>query len=739
VSIKTKLVTLLTLLVALLMMMGSLSWYAMSSLTEKTETIIELTNVRSEFNKMMQFTRANREQIMLALQHNPSNPIIASMHDHAPSMHFDNIDNNRKKSAASLKLLGEMSVAQRLVGKEMERLQAVRSMQTNALNDVMQLLKTEQYDQANKLLLTSMNPAFAKLLITADEVFKVVNDTIQHEEQASVALSNQLSLLTMGMMLLSVLLAIVAGSLIVRSIGNAINDTIRAVATVIQSKTFKTQLPARSDEFSGLNRELNMLFSDLDVAIQEANHVIGAIANADFSQRMSRQYSGDLEVMKQGVNASAVSVAFMMDELEKVMNGLNAGKFDMRMDAKVPQAFRNLVEQALNNVSIVIADIASVMKQMNDGDFNARVQVAAQGDLLTIKNTINGSMDAVSAAVASISDVVAAQAAGDLTKELPGNAFRGQLHDLKNAINYSSAKVKDIVVQAMASSHIVNDASAQVSQGSSDLSARVQEQAAALEQTSATMNEMSSAVQANTANARKVADLAVAVQKQSVEGADVMHQTIGAMQSIRESSHKISDIVTLIDGIAFQTNLLALNAAVEAARAGEHGRGFAVVAGEVRALAQKSADAAKDIKGLIGDSVTRVENGTHLAEKSGAMLGGITQSVTQVAGMIEEIARASDEQSVGIGQVHLAIAQIDSVTQQNAALVEETTAAAESLKIEAEGLSRNMSFFNTGVVQHHAVAAKSVAKPAAKPMLATKKSVALPAPAKGNADEWSDF
>jgi methyl-accepting chemotaxis protein len=173
-----------------------------------------------------------------------------------------------------------------------------------------------------------------------------------------------------------------------------------------------------------------------------------------------------------------------------------------------------------------------------------------------------------------------------------------------------------------------------------------------------------------------------------------MQETIAAMQSIRVSSSKIADIVTLIDGIAFQTNLLALNAAVEAARAGDHGRGFAVVAGEVRALAQKSASAAKDIKTLIQDSVNRIEVGTNLADKSGAMLQDITAAVANVAGMIDEIAKVSHEQSEGIGQVRAAIAQIDDVTQQNAALVEETTAAAQHLSEQANRLRDSMNFFN---------------------------------------------
>jgi len=288
-----------------------------------------------------------------------------------------------------------------------------------------------------------------------------------------------------------------------------------------------------------------------------------------------------------------------------------------------------------------------------------------------------------------------AQMHGDLTV-VSKSKFSGRFETLQAARSASTSKFKEVINHALAASNIVSDASAQVSYGSADLSVRVQEQAAALEETSATMNEMTSAVQANTANARKVAELTNQVQGQATDGVQVMQQTIIAMQSIKESSSKINDIVSIIDSIAFQTNLLALNAAVEAARAGEHGRGFAVVASEVRALAGKSADAAKDIKNLITDSVTRIENGTHLADKSGDMLNGIASSIQDVAAMIAEIASASDEQSMGIGMVHKAMSDIDRMTQENAALVKETTLAAESLSSEACNLRASMAFFNTG-------------------------------------------
>jgi methyl-accepting chemotaxis protein len=343
----------------------------------------------------------------------------------------------------------------------------------------------------------------------------------------------------------------------------------------------------------------------------------------------------------------------------------------------------------------IVEDIEQVVACMRQGNFDRRVTAPAEGNLAEIKNSVNDALANLSEIIQLMTDVVGKQALGDFTKQLESSVFQGQLHDLKNAINYSASRVKKSVNHAVQSSSLVTEASVQVSQGAMDLSGRVQQQAAALEQTSSTMHQIALGVQSNTANAHRVAELAHQVQHQTNAGVDVMKQTISAMQSISESSHRIADIVTIIDGISFQTNLLALNAAVEAARAGEHGKGFAVVASEVRSLAQRSASAAQDIKSLIDDSVLRIEAGTQLADKSGDMLNGITTAIEEVACMIEGIASASNQQSSGIQQVHKAISEIDRVTQENAALVEETSAAADSLKQEAEALRVTMAFFKT--------------------------------------------
>ncbi|PLA73637.1 hypothetical protein CYQ88_10280 [Hydrogenovibrio sp. SC-1] len=340
-------------------------------------------------------------------------------------------------------------------------------------------------------------------------------------------------------------------------------------------------------------------------------------------------------------------------------------------------------------------EIVRIMDKMQQGKYQHRVTVEAEGELLVIKNAINNSMESLESAMKDITRIVVAQSQGDLRNQITAD-YHGELRTLKEAVNTSADKLVEVIVRAIESSDIVSSAAHEVSSGSLSLSQRVQEQAAALEQTSATMDEMSSAVENNTENAHQTAKVAQEVQVQASQGAAVMKQTIVAMNSIQESSRKIFEIVGLIDGIAFQTNLLALNAAVEAARAGDEGRGFAVVAGEVRALAQKSAAAAKDIKELIDESVSRIDDGTKLASQSEKVLQGINQSVHSVTEMVSQIAQASAEQFEGIKQVHLAINQIDSATQQNAALVEETSASSESLSEQARLLQQDMAFFNTG-------------------------------------------
>jgi methyl-accepting chemotaxis protein len=290
--------------------------------------------------------------------------------------------------------------------------------------------------------------------------------------------------------------------------------------------------------------------------------------------------------------------------------------------------------------------------------------------------------------------VVAARrvANGDLTGTIEVTS-KDEAGDLLQALQDMNGNLLRIVSQVRTGTETIATASSEIAAGNQDLSSRTEQQASSLEETASSMEELTSTVKQNADNARQANQLAITASDVAVRGGEVVAQVVNTMASINDASKKVVDIINVIDGIAFQTNILALNAAVEAARAGEQGRGFAVVATEVRSLAQRSAAAAKEIKDLIGDSVTKVDSGTALVGQAGKTMEEVVASIRRVTDIVAEITAASNEQSAGIEQVNQAIAQMDQVTQQNAALVEEAAAASESMHDQSQQLSHAVSEF----------------------------------------------
>jgi methyl-accepting chemotaxis protein len=286
-------------------------------------------------------------------------------------------------------------------------------------------------------------------------------------------------------------------------------------------------------------------------------------------------------------------------------------------------------------------------------------------------------------------------AGGDLSANMEANG-RDETAQLLRALSGMAQNLRQLIGEVAEGAHTVADTSAQIARGNLDLSQRTEEQASTLEETASSMEELTSTVSQNAENARQASQLAVSASEVARKGGEVVGQVVSTMNGISESSRKIADIIGVIDGIAFQTNILALNAAVEAARAGEQGRGFAVVAAEVRNLAQRSAAAAKEIKTLIGDSADKVDAGTKLVSAAGQTMDEIVGSVEKVSDLIAEIAAASREQSSGIEQVNTAVSQMEHVVQQNASLVEEATAATESMKGQADSLLQTVARFHLG-------------------------------------------
>jgi methyl-accepting chemotaxis protein len=335
-------------------------------------------------------------------------------------------------------------------------------------------------------------------------------------------------------------------------------------------------------------------------------------------------------------------------------------------------------------------------------------------------------------------------AGGDLTRSIDVKSAC-ETGQLMQALKDMTGNLQTLVSQVRHGTDTIATASSEIASGNQDLSSRTEQQASSLEETASSMEELTSTVKQNADNARQANQLAQSASGIALKGGDVVGQVVGTMASINESSRKIVDIISVIDGIAFQTNILALNAAVEAARAGEQGRGFAVVASEVRNLAHRSAAAAKDIKMLISDSVEKVEAGSALVNQAGDTMSEIVTSITRVTDIMSEITSASVEQSAGIEQVNTAIVQMDQVTQQNAALVEQAAAAAESMQEQAARLSEVVSVFKLlasaqapvrAAAPRRAAPLPAVARaPAATPRVALKKPVKETV----GGDEWEAF
>jgi methyl-accepting chemotaxis protein len=353
-----------------------------------------------------------------------------------------------------------------------------------------------------------------------------------------------------------------------------------------------------------------------------------------------------------------------------------------------------VVEWADRTAEVAIEEeVSGIISAAAAGDFSKRIaSEEMSGFFRQISQGINDLLEVNSRALGDVGAMLTRLSQGDLTHKIDTN-YQGMLGRLKDDANVTVDNLQEIIFSIKSATDAINTAAQEIASGNQDLSSRTEQQASSLEETASSMEELTSTVRQNAENARQANELATTAQQVAEKGGQVVGQVVDTMGAIYQSSSKISDIISVIDGIAFQTNILALNAAVEAARAGEQGRGFAVVATEVRNLAQRSAAAAREIKGLISDSVDKVETGGRLVDQAGQTMGEVVASIQRVAKIMADISDATREQTAGIEQVGLAVTQMDEMTQQNAALVEQAAAAAESLEEQARNLAQSVSIF----------------------------------------------
>ncbi|MDP3608276.1 MAG: methyl-accepting chemotaxis protein [Methylophilus sp.] len=524
---------------------------------------------------------------------------------------------------------------------------------------------------------------------------------------------------------------VVAEQEVIRLVGDA-------VAGKLSERVDLSVLPAGfiMDIGQGMNKILDAVIGPLNVAAD----YVDKFANGIIPAPISDNYNGDFNILKDNLNSCVHALNLLVSDANMLAKAAEEGKLDTRADAtKHWGDYRKVVEGVNATLDSVIGPLNIAAKYMDDiskGNIPAKITDQYQGDFNQIKDNLNTCIEAVNRLVSDANMLAEAAKEGRISTRADVTQHQGNFRQVVEGVNQTLDMIVAPIAAVKLAVETITTAAGEISTGNSDLSARTEQQASSLEETAASMEELAGTVKQNADNAKQANQLALTASGVAIKGGQVVAEVVNTMTGINDSARKIEDIISVIDGIAFQTNILALNAAVEAARAGEQGRGFAVVAGEVRNLAQRSASAAKEIKELITDSVNKTAEGTKLVENAGSTMEEVVTSVQRVADIISEIAAASAEQTTGIDQVNQAVTSMDEVTQQNAALVEEAAAAAESLLEQANQLSDVVGVFKVDgasnvksserrvahspmrSAQRPVQAAKPMAKPAPKPQLA---------------------
>lgn len=449
------------------------------------------------------------------------------------------------------------------------------------------------------------------------------------------------------------------------------------------------------DEIGRVGRSFNHYLTSVQHLMVSVSDMMQAISQGQLTQRIEADSKGDLETLKNQVNDSADQIAKVLGEIQGAIESLQLSNYNYQVVGEYQGDYAKMntgLQMAMSDTRLAVEAINRVMESIASGEFSDRLTVALSGDLENLKTNINHSLDQLETGISETVDVVVSQSEGDLTQRITGQ-YEGKLQVMAEAVNTSMNNMANVVNELQIAACTVSDASNQIAAGRTDLSDRIQTQAATLRQTVGSMDAITVVVKNNADRTHQAALLAKDAKHKAQDGSEVMRQALSAMTEMADSSQKIADIIGLIDSIAFQTNLLALNAAVEAARAGEQGRGFAVVAGEVRALAQKSAAASSEIRGLIELSVKQVASSQGLVGKTSKAFSAIVDQILQMHSLIGEISSANVAQTDSIEQLNKAIDGLDTVTQQNAALLKETASVADTLRGEASDMQQQVGFF----------------------------------------------
>ncbi|PPU29862.1 MULTISPECIES: methyl-accepting chemotaxis protein [unclassified Xanthomonas] len=574
-----------------------------------------------------------------------------------------------------------------------------RRAEVKVLNDkVMDLVMTGHSDEALPLLLTKAAPAMQGWQDKIAENIALQDKMAADASVVALKSMDDSRKLLIGGTLLVVLLSGTLGLLITRSLTAPLSRATRAAESIAGGQLDNDVDTPFNDETGRLLKAMhkmqqqlrNLLAAQTDMARRHDEGQISFRIDAD-------AFPGEYGRMASDTNNLVASHIAVKMKLAQIMGRYAIGDLSEDMD-KLPgekAVLTETMEQVKLNLGAMNTQIKHLAQAAANGDFSARGDAERfQYDFRVMVESLNTLMSTADGNLQSLSGLLQSIAAGDLTARMSGD-FHGVFAQMRDDANATAVQLAEIVTGIKASAISIKGAASEIAAGNQDLSQRTEQQAANLEETAASMEELTSTVKQNAESARQANQLAIGAAGVASQGGEIVSKVVETMSGIEASSRKIADIISVIDGIAFQTNILALNAAVEAARAGEQGRGFAVVASEVRTLAQRSSGAAKEIKDLIDDSVQRVADGSVLVHDAGKTMGEIVSSVQRVTDIMGEISAASQEQSSGIEQVNQTVTQMDETTQQNAALVEEATAAARALEEQAVGLTEAVAVFKT--------------------------------------------
>jgi methyl-accepting chemotaxis protein len=572
---------------------------------------------------------------------------------------------------------------------------AARATARGINDDVIALATAGRNAEAQTSLSEHARPATlawnAKIRENVDLQDQQLQAAYGHATQAIASGRNMLIAGGVAVLIISSLLA----WLITRSLTQPLNRATRAAEAIADGRLDNDVQTQARDEPGRLLNAMENMQTQLQRFSRETSQMIELHADKDMSHRMPLDFPGVYGDLSKGINTMMFEHLDAIVDAIAVLNEYANG--DLRRDARRLPGSRAVLHQSMDAAKASLLAINTEIKRLAAaaaaGDFSARGDAAHfQYDFRLMVEGLNAMMEVSDRNLGKLSALLQSIAAGDLTARMHGE-FHGVFARMRDDANATADQLTGIVGRIQTAAVSINAAATEIAAGNDDLSRRTEQQAASLEETAASMEELTSTVKQNAEHARQANQLAVGAAGVATQGGEVVGQVVSTMSGIEASSKKIADIISVIDGIAFQTNILALNAAVEAARAGDQGRGFAVVASEVRTLAQRSAGAAKEIKGLIDESVARVSEGSALVDQAGKTMHEIVSSVKRVTDIMGEISAASQEQYAGIEQVNQTVTQMDETTQQNAALVEEATAAARSMEEQAGQLTEAVSVF----------------------------------------------